>query len=134
MAFMRGRIRAPKNESRKVFNPATANGVRTSNIYVGKSTSRLCLHCREWFKTKLGGGDSDDCQKEECRKKESLLNGSGCIRPVDPDKAVSGWYEHISGKPIYIESRKQLYRACIQHGVQAKALMSGGVMKRPRGA
>lgn len=135
MAFMRGKLRPARGgEHRTHYNPATANGVRASHVFHGTATQRLCLFCRKWFKTLHGGGKSDYCLRKPCvRKLEAEAKQSG-TRPVDPDKAVSGWYEHIGSKPVYIESRKQLYRECVKNGVSARALMSGGVMKRPPGA
>ena len=116
-------------ETHKAFNPATANGVHYRSF---GATSRLCLHCREWYNTPRGGGKVDYCEKPECMKLEAESHVSS--RPVTADEAVAGWYEHIDSKPIYIPDRKTLYRECMKRGLQAKALMSGGVMKRPRGA
>ena len=130
MAFMRGRIRPPKGgEHRTRFNPATANGVRTSLVYHGRATQRFCIECKSWFNL----AESAHCMNPECVEKLQSAHPQG-VRLIDPDKAISGWYEHIGSKPIYIESRKQLYNECLRHGVSARALMSGGVMKRPRGA
>lgn len=129
MGFMRGRLRAAK-ENRHHFNPATANGARSSNRYLGRATQSHCGNCRQWYKT----SEHSHCPQAECIKKLEAERPQHSIHISNPDAAVTGWYEHIDSKPIYIESRAQLYRECAKRGQQAKALMSGGVMKRPRGA
>lgn len=78
-------------------------------------------------------------------RKEGWLKGGepcpGCVREhksnsvnINTGNAYAGWYEHIGPQPIWCNSKQDLYRACVKHGASARALMSGGVMKRPRGA
>jgi hypothetical protein len=127
MAFGRPKKHAVREDARR-FNPETANGVRTSNVYHGKATSTCCPE-HGWYKTVLGGGTTNWCPK--CADRPAPKKG---VQVRNPDSAVTGWYEHIDTKPIYIESRAQLYRECAKRGLQARALMSGGEMKRPKGA
>lgn len=129
MAFMRGRKVAVKESTK--YNPDTANGVRRSHRYFGHATERHCGFCRDWYKTAEHGS----CPKPECQEKLAAERPSQSVMITNPDSTITGWYEHIDPKgPIYIESRKQLYQECARRGLQAQALMSGGVMKRPRGA
>ena len=74
-----------------------------------------------WIK---GGEPCKGCLKEH---KANTVN-------INTGDAFKGWYEHIGPQPIWCDSKRDLYRACVKHGASAQSLMSGGVMKRPRGA
>ena len=77
---------------------------------------------------------------EHLREVGWLKGGQPCPRcePVQPKRArgdvYRGWYEHIDSTPIWVDSKAQLYRECVKRGKMAQVLMSGGEMKRPRGA
>ena len=104
--------------------------MHSSNVYHGRATQRYCNNCRGWFKL----AETSHCLNPECVAKLEAERPAHSVNISNPDATIAGWYEHIDTKPIYIESRKQLYNECAKRGLVAKTLMSGGVMKRPRGA
>ena len=102
------------------FDPATQQKARRSHHRVA---AWMCgKHVKVgWIK---GGEHCPKCMSEH---KSSHVN-------VNTGSAYKGWYEHIGPQPIWCDSKQDLYRACVKHGGAARSLMSGGVMKRPRGA
>lgn len=114
-------------EDPRKFNPNVGQTTgRTGRIYHGHATERLCP-THSWYKTVKGGGKSDWCDKCEAHAAPKGVN-------ISTSNTYAGWYEHITTTPIWCDSKKDLYNACIKHGKTARVLMSGGVMKRPKGA
>lgn len=112
-------------ESPTKFNPASQKRQRRSSHGHVVSCLTHCKVCRKLYDTVKGA-----CKRtKKCRqyqaeeRKTAMINTGECFR---------GWYEHLGPKPIYIESKTQLYDECKKRGLEARALMSGGVMKDPR--
>lgn len=42
---------------------------------------------------------------------------------INVGAGIKGWYEHISDKPIYIESKAHLKRECDKRGLFAQSIM-----------
>lgn len=106
------------------FNPETQKNFRTSRRYFGRAKEWMCGDHREagWIK----GGEYCPRCVAECRPQDGVQIVTGeCYR---------GWYEHLGPKPVWIESKAHLYRECKARGLEARCLMSGGRMRRPRGA
>lgn len=108
------------------FNPDTQKNFKRTNYIVKQ---RYCGTCSKWFDP----NKRPVCiRTAKCRAKLDLPIGAG---PNIGRNVYQGWYEHIDPKgPIWVESKQQLYRECVSRGKEARCLMSGGVMKRPRGA
>lgn len=63
---------------------------------------------------------------------ENTCSKCGCWKPICKCNGNTGpkahvwkpmWYTDICEKPLYIETRKQLKKACNEHGVKAVRLM-----------
>ena len=108
------------------FNPDTQKRFRSKVGYIGRQ--RLCTVCRHWFPLEK---QSVCVRTKACRAEvEKQYNGPNVIT----GECYKGWYEHITSKPIWVESKADLYRQCVKYGKSARCLESGGEMKRPRGA
>lgn len=115
-------------EDRNNFDPETQHRVKRARYNV---VERFCNVCKEWFKLEEVG---EYCTKTpECREALGISENEYKVY-VNNGNCYKGWYEHIDSKPIWIESKAQLYHECLKRGKSARCLESGGVMKRPKGA
>ena len=112
-----------ERENPNQFNPATQLNRRVRRPYWGRRKEWMCgEHPGTWLK---GDQPCPRCEEANVRPNFPMVNTGECYR---------GWYEHLDTKPIWIESKQHLYRECAKRGLSSRALMSGGEMKRPRGA
>jgi len=106
-------------ENPRRFDPETQHRKRQTKGYV---TARYCSECRKW--TRPQNSERCECQKKQTKDWMRINTGS-CYR---------GWYEHLDREPVWVDSKADLYRECKKRGLEARALVSGGEMKRPKGA
>lgn len=59
---------------------------------------------------------ADHCPKCAEQDEKSTVN-------IKTDEWVKGYWEHIDTKPIYIESKKQLFHECEKRGMMPRAFM-----------
>ena len=112
------------------FDPATQKNRRTNRRCHGEVRERWvhCPTCKKMYnniKTPHCVRTKPCRERKETERTTAMINTGSCY---------SGWYEHLGDTPVWIESKAHLYRECVQRGLQARTLMSGGEMKRPRGA
>jgi len=81
----------------------------------------LCEHDFEAYNP-ISGRHFQHC--ESCGHRARLAVSAPRVVLFQPD-----WYEHITTKPLYIESPAQLRRECEKHGAYAKQLESSGIWK-----
>lgn len=114
------------------FDPTTHMKKHYKNYSNVVERRQSCNTCQRIY-TSYKKGKYYQCKRtKKCRDRLEEHKIS-TINVISGD-IYRGWYENLDTTPVWIESKAHLYRECIKRGVQARALMSGGEMKRPRGA
>lgn len=113
-------------ENPSKFNPDTQKNRKRKLGTAGRQ--RLCNTCHKWFALEK----QPVCVRTKACRKELGITSAG--PRINTGECYKGWFEHITTKPIWVESKADLYRQCVKYGKSARCLESGGEMKRPRGA